>query len=203
MSDKQNDDKKNLELDHEYDGIKEYDHPLPKWWLITFYATVVFGLGYFFYYSMGKGPTLRDEFTKDMTAHQIVKDKYMSKLQEFDIDYFEKKYADPGAVSYGESLFIANCQSCHAQGGQGDIGPNLTDKYWMFSVGTPETIYPFILSGNLNGMPSWADKLEKDDVYAVLAYVLHQQGKVGNKPKAEQGSEYPPWTPGTRTEKTE
>ncbi len=203
MSDNYNDKNKNLELDHEYDGIKEYDHPLPKWWLITFYLTVIFGIGYFSYYILGKGPTLRDEFSRDLKVHQAVKDKYMEKLQEFDMNQFEKIYADSAAIQYGESLFTANCQSCHAQGGQGDIGPNLTDKFWMFSMGNPETTYPFILSGSSNGMPSWSDKLDKDDIYSVLAYVFHQQGKTYSKAKAEEGNEYPPWKPGMRMENSQ
>lgn len=200
MSDNHDNENKKLEMDHEYDGIKEYNHPLPRWWVITFYTTVIFGIGYFFYYSSGRGPTLRQEFHRDLTVHQGVRDKYMEKLAVLDMDHFEKIYADPAATEYGESLFVGNCQSCHAQGGKGDIGPNLTDTSWMFSMGNPETIYPFLLSGSTNGMPSWSDKLEKDDIYSVMAYVLHQQGTVHEKAKPPEGNEFPPWKPGMRME---
>lgn len=197
MSD--NDNNKDLELDHEYDGIKEYDHPLPKWWLLTFYGAIIFGVIYFSYYVIGSGPTLRDEFSKKLEAHQTIQDTYLEKMREFDVDKFVSAYNDESVVLYGESLFTANCVGCHAQGGKGDIGPNLTDDYWLFSLGTPETIYPFILSGSQGGgMPSWSDKMEKEEIYAVLAYVLHQQGKEYEGEKEPQGNQFPAWYPGMK-----
>jgi cytochrome c oxidase cbb3-type subunit 3 len=200
MSDKDNNNEKHLELDHEYDGIKEYNHPLPRWWLITFYGAIIFGIGYFIYYVVGSGPTLRDEFTQEIKVHQAARDAYMTKISEFDVAQFEKIYTNPDVIHYGESLFAANCQSCHAEGGKGDIGPNLTDSYWLFSMGNPQTIYPFLLTGSPNGMPSWSDKLEKDDIYAVMAYVLNQQGKTYDKAKMEEGNKFPSWKPGMKME---
>ncbi|NCN26532.1 c-type cytochrome [bacterium] len=190
-----------LELDHEYDGIKELDNPLPRWWLISFYGAIIFGICYFFYYVVGGAPTLRDEYNKEQEVHHAVRAEYLAKLGAFDVEHFEKIYTNESVIQYGESLYVANCMSCHADGGKGDIGPNLTDRFWLFSFGNPETVYPFILSGNPNGgMPSWSDKIEKEDIYAILAYVLNQQGKTYENAKQEEGNEFPPWKPGMRTE---
>jgi len=194
MSDNKNNDN---EMDHEYDGIKECDNPLPRWWLITFYGAILFGLGYFFYYQIGNGPTLAEEFKENQVAHSKVRDNYLEKLKEFDLAGFEELYKNPATIQYGESIFVTNCQACHAEGGKGDIGPNLVDDYWLFSLGTPESIYPFLLSGSQGtGMPSWSDKMEKDELLAVLAYVLSQQGKTYEGAKEAEGNQWSAWYPG-------
>ena len=191
------DNKNNNEMDHEYDGIKECDNPLPNWWLITFYGAILFGIGYFFYYQMGNGPTLAEEFKESQGAHSKVRENYLEKLKEFDLAKFEELYKNPATIQYGESIFATNCQACHAEGGKGDIGPNLIDDYWLFSLGTPESIYPFLLAGSQGtGMPSWSDKMEKDELLAVLAYVLSQQGKTYEGAKESEGNQWSAWYPG-------
>jgi cytochrome c oxidase cbb3-type subunit 3 len=183
-----------LELDHEYDGIKELDHPLPRWWLITFWGGIVFAVIYYIYYSVMQLGSLQQEYEKELVAHRTIREKYMEKLSVFNNDKFMSYVKSEDMISVGKEIYNANCLSCHAKDGAGDIGPNLTDKFWMFAEGTPETVYPFIISGNpTGGMPSWGDKLEENDIYAILSYVMSLQGKTHAKAKEEQGDEYPLW----------
>ncbi len=183
-----------LLLNHDYDGIQEFDYPLPGWWLATFYGGIIFGIGYFIYYQIMSGPTLRDEYKDALVKQKSLEDSYREKLSNFDQEKFNGMFASDEMKSYGHEIYQANCMSCHNEGGLGDIGPNLVDKYWLYADGSPELVYGFILEGNPEGgMPSWVDKLEEEDLYAVVAYIVSKQGRTGGK--APQGEEFPIWTP--------
>ncbi len=176
-------------LDHNYDGIQELDNPLPTWWLMTFYGAIVIGVGYFAYYQIFGGPTLRDEYHQSLQHHKVVKDAYLEELTEFNPEKFDEILTQPEMVAYGKNVFQANCVSCHASEGAGDIGPNLTDKYWLFANGNADTIYPFLITGSpAAGMPAWGEFLEEDELYSVLAYIMSIQGKEHLKAKAPQGA---------------
>lgn len=189
MSNKENDEKL---LDHNYDGIQELDNPLPRWWLITFYGAIIFGIAYFAYYQLGNGPTLKDEYHKNLTYHQKIKTHYLEELSQFD----EEKYNSISQIeemkNFGKTLFQNNCQACHGAQAGGDIGPNLTDDYWLFSEGTPETIYPFIITGSpAAGMPAWGEYLQEDELYSIITYLMSIRGIKQDHPKAPEGEFYP------------
>lgn len=172
-------------LDHNYDGIQELDNPLPNWWLMTFYGAIVFGVAYFAYYQIFDAPSLRDQYAETMSHHREVIDAYLENLSEFDEQKYESVMLQPEMLSYGRSLFDTNCVSCHAVGGAGDIGPNLTDQYWLFADGTAESIFPFLITGSpAAGMPAWGEYLEEDQLYAVLGYISSIQGT--NPPDAKE-----------------
>lgn len=193
MSNNQDHDK-NLELDHEYDGIKELNHPLPNWWLITFYGAILFGIGYFFYYNFGSGKTLRAEYQEELKVHSQNKEQYLERLSEYKTEKFNTYFESEEMVSYGQEVFNNNCRSCHNVQAAGDIGPNLSDKYWLYADGTPESFFLFIIGGIPSvGMPAWGPQLSEDELYAVTAYVMSLQGieHTGITAKAPQGDEYP------------
>jgi cytochrome c oxidase cbb3-type subunit 3 len=169
-----NEEEQSLLLDHNYDGIEEFDYPLPNWWTMIFIVTSIFGVFYFYYYQVAGGPTLRDEFNMKMSKINEVREKYAKDANNFDITAYNKlKDSDPQMVN-GLAIYEENCLSCHEEGGKGDIGPNLTDSHWLNVKDTsPETVYKFVVVGNEdNGMPAWGDVLSKDELYQVIAYVL-------------------------------
>lgn len=184
-----NENEKKLLLDHDYDGIQEFDYPLPFWWLCTFWGAIIFGIGYFYYYQIAKGPTLRDEYKEELTYHKKIRDGYLETLAEFDVDRFNSVANLPDMVNFGKQIYNVNCIGCHAVNGAGEIGPNLSDKYWLYADGTGETIFPFLIEGNpAGGMPAWGEYLEEDELYAVTAYVVSLKGfKHEGKFKAPQG----------------
>lgn len=182
-------DEKHLLLDHAYDGIQELNHPLPFWWQTTFYGGIIFAIIYFAYYQFGNGPTLRDEFNEHYAVVAAQQAEYRKSLGEFNPELFAV-HNTPEGIKKGLAVFTDNCTACHLDNGIGDIGPNLTDEYWLNSKGTPETNYPVVFHGVVdNGMPNWSEVLSIDEIYQVVAYVqtLHNTHASGGKePQGEK-----------------
>lgn len=180
-------DEKHLLLDHAYDDIQELNHPLPSWWSATFYGGIIFAIAYFTYYQLMGGPTLRDEFKKDYAVIVNLQQEFKKKEGDFNPEIFSK-WDNAEGRKKGEEVFTTNCVACHLEKGKGDIGPNLTDEYWLWAKGTPATIYPVVFNGVPdNGMPTWSETLSSEEIYQVVAYVqtLHHTHQPGGK--APQG----------------
>jgi len=178
------DNEKHLLIDHVYDGIQELNHPLPSWWAFTFYGGIVVAIIYFTYYQILGGPSLRDEFNKDYAVIVKQQEEFKSKEGDFNPDQYVK-YSTPAEIKKGEEVFTNNCVACHLEGGKGDIGPNLTDEYWLWAKGSAQTIFPVVFNGVPdNGMPNWSETLSVEEIYQVVAYVqtLHNTHVAGGKP---------------------
>ena len=175
---------KHLLIDHVYDGIQELNNPLPSWWAATFYGGIVIAAIYFTYYQLMGGPSLRDEFNKDYAVIVKLQEEFKAKEGAFNQEQYVK-FSTPEGIKKGEEVFVNNCVACHLEGGKGDIGPNLTDEYWLWAKGSPETIFPVVFNGVLeNGMPNWSETLSVDEIYQVVAYVqtFHNTKVAGGKP---------------------
>lgn len=164
-------DEKHLLLDHDYDGIQELNHPLPKWWNIIFYVSIVFGIGYFVYYQFLGGPTANEDLNVAMEKIKVIQEEYKKSNSQFNQEKFitfnVKENLEKGLKVYSD-----NCVQCHLENGIGDIGPNLTDDHWLVSKGTPETNYDVIYKGSeANGMPAWGEVLSTEDIYFSLVYL--------------------------------
>ena len=181
-------DEKHLLLDHSYDGIQELNHPLPSWWQFLFYAVIAYAIAYFIYYQYMGGPSLRDEFKKEYAVIVASQEEFKKKEGLFNPEVYAQ-FTTPENIKKGEEVFVNNCVACHLEKGRGDIGPNLTDEYWLWSKGTPETTYPVVFNGVVdNGMPNWSEVLSKEEIYQVVAYVqtLHLTHQPNGK--APQGN---------------
>lgn len=175
-------------LDHNYDGIQEMDHPLPKWWIVTFILTIIFGVPYFFYYTYGGGPTLQEEHTKNMAVINQAKEEELKKSLNFDESYYEAIVKDDG-VAKGKVVFETNCVSCHKEQAIGDIGPNLTDSYWIHGNGHPHDLYVVVSNGvEEKGMPIWKEMISKEEIYQTISYVHNLRNKhlKGKEPQGEK-----------------
>lgn len=175
-------------MDHTYDSIQELDNPLPSWWKFTFYAGIVFAIFYFILFQIMGAPSLREEFKRDYAEAQALQEKYNKEHGAFDAVKFQAILKDNGEKK-GLVVFETNCVPCHKDKGIGDIGPNLTDEYWINSKGTPETNFPIVFNGVPDkGMPTWSQTLTQDEIYQAVAYVqtLHNTHQPGGK--APQGS---------------
>lgn len=180
------------EIVHEYDGILEADNLLPRWWLITFYGTVVFSAGYWFYYDAYHiGSTVRESYAAQMEARAVG--------GEVTEELLAGVAADPARVAAGEALFATNCAVCHGGQGEGTIGPNLTDAAWIHG-GSSVDIHHTITEGvGTAGMPAWGQTLGPSGVLDVVSFVLGMrdtnrpgrppQGTVmGAEPDAPEGA---------------
>lgn len=182
-------DEKHLVLDHDYDGIRELNHPLPSWWVGIWIISIVFSIPYFMYYHIAGGDGLKATYVKDMEKLTAIKEEQAKLLGVFDVNDFNTWMSNNDGVKLGAAVYTENCLSCHAEGGGGDIGPNLTDNHWInVKTRTPEQLYPVINKGvEENGMPAWGEVLSKEDMYAAMAYVISLKGTTPPKAKEPQG----------------
>lgn len=172
---------------HSYDGIEELDNALPNWWLNGFYLTILFSAIYFVYYAMGDGPSLKKEYERDQQAHQYLAAVEKSKAPAANEDDLRALLKDPAKLALGKEAFKSKCVSCHGEQGQGGIGPNLTDDYWIHG-GKMAQILTTITQGVADkGMPPWGGVLKQDELFAVTAYVKSLRGTHPPHPKAPQG----------------
>lgn len=175
-------------LDHEYDGIKELDNPLPGWWLATFYGAILFSIVYVFHYHLGTGKTLEQEA---LEHYEEILAKAKSAPSQGPTEESLKAVAqDPQALALGNEVYQAKCASCHMEKGQGSIGPNLTDAYWIHGDGSFTEIAKVIADGVADkGMPPWKAMLKEQEFLAVTAFVHQLKGTNPPNGKAPQGVE--------------
>lgn len=168
-----------LLLDHNYDGIEEFDYPLPAWWVWTFIGGAVFAVLYIYMYNFAGAPSLDDEFKQEMAKIEKVREEQRKLTGNFDEADFKTWAEGEASAQLASNVYEENCVSCHEEKGKGDIGPNLTDEYWINfeKEVTPGAIYAFIRKGNEDaGMPAWADMLSKEELYAAVKFVLSVKG---------------------------
>jgi cytochrome c oxidase cbb3-type subunit 3 len=175
-------------LDHNYDGIQEYNNPLPGWWLATFYGTIIFAGVYLFYYEFGGGKSLRQEFEIEMTTVEVQKAAAPQQTEgEQDL---AAVMSNPKNLEDGKATYTAKCAACHGQQGQGIVGPNLTDKYWINGIGTRQDILKVVRQGvPAKGMLAWETLLKPEEIVAVAGYVYSLRGSNPPNPKPPQGNE--------------
>ncbi len=175
--------------DHDYDGIKEYDNPLPTWWLAIFQLTIIFGFLYFIHYQFGGGPTLTQELDVAMKSIEKAAAQHAPAETETE-NMLTTAMKDPKALELGATVFTAKCASCHGPQLGGLIGPNLTDNFWLHGKGTRLDIVKVIRKGvPEKGMPPWESLLSKEEVYGLTAYIISKKGSNPANPKAPQGEE--------------
>lgn len=181
-------DEKHLLLEHDYDGLRELNNPLPRWWNVIFYVSVAFGVCYLAYYQFMGGPSLKDEFKKDYAQVVAVQEEFKKQNSAFKPELFET-YSTAEGVKKGEEVFTTNCVACHLEKGKGDVGPNLTDEYWLVAkTGTPEAIYNVVYNGSVdNGMPAWNELISTEEIYQAVAYVVSLKNTNQPGGKAPQG----------------
>jgi cytochrome c oxidase cbb3-type subunit III len=172
-------------LDHAYDGIQEYDNPLPRWWVWIFYATIVFAVVYAFDPTASiRGPGRVNEYQQQLAD---AAKRWPQKGAVVDAAALASLSKDQSALALGKSVFATNCTPCHGPDGGGVIGPNLTDQYWIHG-GTLSEIYKTVDEGVLaKGMPNWGKLLKPEQVKAVAVYVRSLQGTTPAKPKPPEG----------------
>lgn len=182
-----NDNDKGLLLDHDYDGIQELDHPLPSWWLNLFYITMVFAVLYAGYYMLGPGKTTWQELAEQMKDIEVAQAKAPKPEGQGDAVY-AAAIGDPHMIHEGSEVFARKCLACHGDKGQGLIGPNLTDDYWIHGKGSPADIAKVVIEGVADkGMPPWASILKSNEIVEVVAYIKSIRGSNPAGAKEAQG----------------
>jgi len=179
---------KNIEIDHEYDGIKELDNPVPGWFNALFYGTIGFGIIYLFIYHIsGWGLNQDQEYVLEMAQAEKAKQEYLSQAANL-IDESTIEIDETGILANsGKSIFIANCAACHGNSGEGTIGPNLTDDYWLHG-GDIKDIFKVVKYGVPDkGMVPWEQTLSPGQIAEVSNYIITLRGTNPANPKAPEG----------------
>ena len=188
---------------HEWDGIRELDTPMPRWWLYTYYACIIFAIGYVIAYPAWPvihratpgvlGYSSRVELTKEIDAARLAQSSQLERIKSLSLEDIRK---DPGLLQFatagGAAAFRLNCVQCHGSGAAGGKGyPNLNDDDWLWG-GTLDQIHTTLQHGirymtdadtRQSLMPSFgADNILKpEEVDDVANFVL----KISSQPSDE------------------
>ncbi|KAB2909542.1 MAG: c-type cytochrome [Ignavibacteriales bacterium] len=174
-------DEEELLLDHNYDGIKELDNDLPPWWKYLFYFTIVFAVVYLIYYQVLDGPSQLDEYKEELAQAQV--SGAAGGAPSITAENV-KLLTDPAALAKGKEIFERSCAACHGKNGEGMVGPNLTDDYWIHG-GKIGDIFKVITEGVLDkGMPSWKALISPEEIEEIASFIKSIHGT--NPPNAKE-----------------
>ena len=170
---------------HEYDGIRELDNRLPRWWLWLFIITAVWGVIYLLVYDVFKiAPHQQDEYKNEMAAMGGVTPAQKANIADTAGLVALTAQANLDA---GKATFTRVCVACHLAGGQGLVGPNLTDNFSIHGCGYKNIVNIITVGQPDKGMISWKDQLTRQQILDVASYVLTLKGTNPPNPKAPQG----------------
>lgn len=211
-------------LDHEYDGIRELDNQLPRWWLYLFYFTIAWAVAYMAYYHVFQiGYSQEDEYRQEMDPSYVRINEADTRLLGVIPEYHSPLYSpradltpwerlhitgapqivmltaatdtttyqeidDPVRLAAGKESYARNCAQCHGANGEGGIGPNLTDAYWLNGNGDVSFLVKSVTYGySAKGMIPWRGVMQPEEILNVANYVRGLRGTNPPNPKAPQG----------------
>ncbi|KPP98959.1 cytochrome-c oxidase, cbb3-type subunit III [Marinobacter sp. HL-58] len=181
-------------MGHSFDGIEEYDNPLPKWWFYLFLATCIFALGYLALYpGLGNFKGLLGWTSTNQWEAEVQKAEaeYGELYAEFGDMPVEDLAENDDAMKMGQRLFANNCAVCHGSAGRGSLGfPNLTDDDWLYG-GDPDSILTTLHDGRNGNMPAKGTmpNMTNEQVDQVVNFVLSYSDREEDAEAAEKGEE--------------
>lgn len=182
-----------LDLGHEYDGIRELNNRLPPWWLYGFYATIVFAVIYLWRFEVThNGPSSKKEYETSVARAEIKVQEYLKKKGDAVDENTVTLLTSADDIAAGKAIFTdpSKCPACHtAEGGGNAVGPNLTDDYWLYG-GSVKNIFKTIKYGTSKGMRSWKDDLSAKQIAQLTGYIKTLKGTKPAAPKEPQGELY-------------
>lgn len=179
---------KDLMIDHEYDGITELDNPIPIWFNALFYSSMAFAVVYLLiYHVFSWGMNQDQEYVQEMGKAEIARQEYLAQAANL-VDESNVIY-DASQVAAGSAIFQANCVACHGGAGEGSIGPNLVDRYWLHG-GEVKDIFKTVKYGIPDkGMVPWEQTLTPAQIAEVSSYIISIRDTKPANPKEPQGIE--------------
>lgn len=176
---------RDIQLDHDYDGIKELDNRLPPWWLAMFYISIAFSvvyLGYYHVWDIGKLQIA--QYEQEMEDAEKAVAAFVSRQGDQVNENNVTVLSAEAELAAGKEIFIGKCAVCHGQLGEGGVGPNLTDNYWLHG-GSINDVFSTVKYGVVEkGMIPWKDQLRAKEIQEVSSYILTLQGT--NPPNAKE-----------------
>jgi cytochrome c oxidase cbb3-type subunit 3 len=157
---------------HEYDGIEEADNVLPRWWLAVFIGSIVFAVGYWLSYGVYGQQTPRQEYAARQAELDAARLAALANAPDVNDEVLNTLAHNGSAVAEGAAIFKTNCVACHGEKGEGKIGPNLTDRFWLHGAAAVAIHHTIEEGVPAKGMPTWGPLLGRQGVQRVAAFVL-------------------------------
>jgi cytochrome c oxidase cbb3-type subunit 3 len=181
---------KDMLIEHSYDGIRELDNPIPGWFNFLFYGSIIFGIVYLLHYHVFKTGKLQDEeYVIEMKEAEEERALFLSKSANMVDEHTVTADLSAETIAAGKALYTQSCTPCHGAGGEGTVGPNLTDNYWIHG-GDVKSIFKTIKYGVPDkGMIAWEKQLSPKQIAEVSNYIISLKGTNPPNPKAPQGIE--------------
>lgn len=165
-------------MGHTYDGIHEYDNPMPGWWLAIFWGSIVFAAGYWVWFHVtGWGLTPEAHYRSELGRYAEQRElREAADARDVSEDALARNAHDPKVVEHGRQIFAAKCVACHTEDGRGLIGPNLTDRYQLHGT-TCMDLFKTVRGGVAGtAMLAWGEQMPALDVIAVATFVATLRG---------------------------
>lgn len=183
-----------LLLDHEYDGIRELDNNLPRWWVWLFNVSIVFAVFYLLYYHVLRAGDLSvAEYQKEMKLGNEIKVAAMGKF-EAGIPTL-KPAQDPATIEAGRKTFLTLCAPCHRPDGGGLVGPNLCDDFWIHGSNYSDNVTTIWNGVPAKGMVTWKNSLKPQQIQEVASYIYTLRGTHPVNPKPPENTVVAPSGP--------
>lgn len=177
-------------LEHDFDGIRELDNDLPPWWKYLFYVTMVFGVIYLLnYHVISKNKLMADEYNDEVKIADAQKAE-MIKTGAFINEASVTLLKDAAELERGRAIFTSNCATCHGSKGEGLVGPNLTDDYWIHGGGIKNVFTTIKYGVQAKGMLSWQTQLSPKQMQEVASFVISLHGTNPPNAKPQEGVLY-------------
>lgn len=178
-------------LDHNYDGIRELDNNLPPWWKYGFYLTIVFAVVYLFHFHvLHTGKLQLAEYQQQLAQAKYDMEVYRKHAANLVDENNATLLTDAASLAAGKATFTANCVACHGNAGEGGVGPNLTDDYWLHQGGIKDVFKTIKYGYPEKGMKSWEQDLGAKQIHEVASYIKSLHGTHPANPKEPQGDLY-------------
>jgi len=181
---------KELLMDHTHDGIEELDNPTPPWFMYLFYSTILFAVVYAFYYHVYQDGNIQEtEYKTEVAVAAKEREVYMKKFANSVNENNVTVVKGAKDLAEGSQIYSTNCIACHGDKGQGGVGPNLIDKFWIHG-GDIKAMFKTITQGvPEKGMIAWNKTLNPLQIQKVASFILTLQGTNPAGAKEPQGTE--------------
>jgi len=181
---------KEILLSHNYDGIRELDNRIPPWFSMLFYGTIIWAAIYFMvFHVFDDGQVQSKEYKVEIEKAKMERD-FLVRTGAFINEETVKFVDDAASMAEGKEIYLKNCATCHGQNGEGLVGPNLTDDFWIHGGGV-KNIFKVIKYGvPAKGMISWETQLDPKKMQSASSYIITLHGTNPPNGKTAEGEKW-------------